>query len=389
MKKILLLLVLTGSSIFADAQWQQTSCPSINAITCLAVSGTNIFAGTNGSGVYLSTDNGTTWSPVNSGLTNTEVRALAVKGTDIYAGTYGKGMFVSANNGTSWTAVKTGLAIDNIVFISVVGGIIFVGTDNSGTLLFLSSDNGSSWSSVYTGINYFTSLTSNGSDLFAGTCGGTVSLSVNNGLNWSNASIGITATTIRAIAVCGTNILAGSEKGIFLSSNNGTTWSALNSTGSNINVAVFAVCDTNVFAGSYGGRVFLSSNCGATWADVSVGIVSSIVCSLTIAGTNIFAGTWDNGVWKRQMSEFTTSGIDEIKIDGKYNIYPNPATNNITVETLQKSTLEILNMQGQTILRQSLLQGKTDIVINGLAKGLYILRLNSNDKIEVTKILKE
>ena len=39
-------------------------------------------------------------------------------------------------------------------------------------------------------------------------------------------------------------------------------------------------------------------------------------------------------------------------------------------------------------LQQQLQQGKTDIDISGLAKGVYILRLCSNDKTEVAKIVK-
>jgi len=70
-------------------------------------------------------------------------------------------------------------------------------------------------------------------------------------------------------------------------------------------------------------------------------------------------------------------------------IFPNPAIDNITIETHQKSTMEILNIQGQTILQQQIQQGKTNIDISGLAKGVYILRLNNNDKTAVTKIVKE
>jgi len=70
-------------------------------------------------------------------------------------------------------------------------------------------------------------------------------------------------------------------------------------------------------------------------------------------------------------------------------VYPNPAINNITIETLQKSIMEILNIQGQSILQQQIQQGKTDVDISGLAKGVYILRLNNNDKAAVTKIVKE
>ncbi len=43
------------------------------------------------SSVYLrhTSHNGTSWSPVNSGLTNMIVQSLAVSGTGLFAGTYG------------------------------------------------------------------------------------------------------------------------------------------------------------------------------------------------------------------------------------------------------------------------------------------------------------
>jgi hypothetical protein len=58
----------------------------------LAVSGTNLFAGTDG-GVFLSTNNGTSWTAASTGFTNTDVYALAVSGTNIFAGTYGGGIW--------------------------------------------------------------------------------------------------------------------------------------------------------------------------------------------------------------------------------------------------------------------------------------------------------
>ena len=77
--------------------------------SALAVSGTNLFAGTDG-GVFLSTNNGTSWTAVNTGLTNTVCLVLLPsRGTNLFAGTDGGGVFLSTNNGTSWTAVNTGL----------------------------------------------------------------------------------------------------------------------------------------------------------------------------------------------------------------------------------------------------------------------------------------
>jgi DUF971 family protein len=64
-------------------------------------------------------------------------------------------------------------------------------------------------------------------------------------------------------------------------------------------------------------------------------------------------------------------------------------TDILTIESLSQTTIKIINIQGQTIMQQKLKQGKTDIDIKGLAKGVYVLSLSSNDKSEVTRIIKE
>ncbi|MDP4200036.1 MAG: T9SS type A sorting domain-containing protein [Bacteroidota bacterium] len=56
-------------------------------IRTIAVSGSNLFAGTGG-GVFLSIDNGTTWADVSGGLTSTQITALGVIGSNLFAGTY-------------------------------------------------------------------------------------------------------------------------------------------------------------------------------------------------------------------------------------------------------------------------------------------------------------
>jgi hypothetical protein len=52
-----------------------------------AAAGTNLFAGTYGDGVFLSTNSGTSWAPVDSGLADPRVQALAVAGNNLLAGT--------------------------------------------------------------------------------------------------------------------------------------------------------------------------------------------------------------------------------------------------------------------------------------------------------------
>jgi hypothetical protein len=82
MKRIACIAVLvafmftTTTSILA--QWVPTKGPYGGEVTSFAVSGTNLFAGTWGGGVFLSTNNSTSWTAVNTGLTNTYIRSLAV-----------------------------------------------------------------------------------------------------------------------------------------------------------------------------------------------------------------------------------------------------------------------------------------------------------------------
>ena len=218
---IILLALLVGlTSINSHSQnsWQQTNGPEGGSIRAFAVSGTNLFAGTHYNGVFLSTNNGTSWTAVNSGLTSADVYALAVSGTNIFAGTYEGGVFRSTNNGTSWTAMNSGLTSTDVLALAV-----------------------------------------SGTNLFAGTNGGAF-LSTNNGTSWTAVNSGLTAKYVKALAVIGTNLFAGTNfGGVFLSTNNGTSWTAMNSGLTETSINAFAISGTNLFAGTLGGGVWRRS----------------------------------------------------------------------------------------------------------------------------------
>ena len=136
--KLLLLLVLfwgisltTSSDLLSQPLWTQVNNGLTHTdVRTLAVSGTNIFAGTDGGGVFLSTDNGTSWTAVNTGLTNRIVQSLAVSGTNLFAGTWGGGVFLSTDNGTNWT--QTRLATTEVRSLAVSGTNLFAGNYGGG-----------------------------------------------------------------------------------------------------------------------------------------------------------------------------------------------------------------------------------------------------------------
>jgi ligand-binding sensor domain-containing protein len=148
----LLLIILVTSTL--HAQWTQTSGPSGN-VSSLAVSGASLFAGTSGGEVYLSTDNGSSWTKVSSGLSGAWVTYLlavtnGTGGMNLFAGTW-DGVFLSTNSGTNWTKVSTGLTYTNVYALAATGANLFVGTLDGG--VYLSTNNGASWRQVNTGLS--------------------------------------------------------------------------------------------------------------------------------------------------------------------------------------------------------------------------------------------
>ena len=136
-------LFLSGTNLFAGPAgleaflsidngktWNpvNSGLPTHTTVEAFAICNTNLFAGTyGGSGVFRSTNNGTNWSPVNSGLPNASVTALAVSDTNLFAGT-DSGVFLSTNNGTGWRAVNSGLTIPYVNALTVYGSNLFAGT---------------------------------------------------------------------------------------------------------------------------------------------------------------------------------------------------------------------------------------------------------------------
>ena len=282
-----------------QAQWVQADGPYEGSINCLIGSGTNLFAGTQGAGVYLSTNSGTQWTAVNTGLPelNDIVYSIAIKGTDIFAGTP-SGVFLSTNNGTSWTAATSGITGGAVNCFAVVGTDLFAGTQGG---IFRSTNNGTAWTGVNVGLpagSYIFSLAVKGTTLFAGTNSNGVYVSTNNGANWSWANTGLTDSTARSLTTIGSLIFVGTYSGVFRSTNDGAKWTLTSLKNQVITTSV--ANGTDLFAGTFNNGVFFSSDSGASWVPVNTGLppyAQATMLSLTVLGTNIFAGTSGKGVY--------------------------------------------------------------------------------------------
>ena len=85
------------------------------------------------------------------------------------------------------------------------------------------------------------------------------------------------------------------------------------------------------------------------------------------------------------------SGVEQIE-KTSINIYPNPASNQITIDYpafIPKSVLIIYDINGQELMQKNMTDRKTLLDITNLQKGIYFVKLFTNESVKVIKILKK
>ena len=100
-----LMFLLVPLSLYAQNFWEQANGPFGGTVPALAINSSgDIFAGTDASGVFRSTDNGNSWTQISNGLPiGVSVLSLAINSSgNIFAGTDGSGIFRSTDNGNNW-----------------------------------------------------------------------------------------------------------------------------------------------------------------------------------------------------------------------------------------------------------------------------------------------
>ena len=379
------------------AQWVQTTqLYGVSFITCFTKSGSNLFAGT-GAGVYLSTNNGTSWTAVNNGLTFPNVEALALIGTNLFAATVGGGgiggLFLSTNNGTSW--VNTGLTNKFVVALAVHGTNLFVADNES---VFRTTSNGTSWAIANTGSTNSSTqaLAVIDSNIFALTNFQGILLSTNNCVSWTK----VKNDGMWELAVIDTNLFAADGQGVSLSKDRGASWTAVNTGLAYPVVQSFAVSGKNLFAGTGGGGVFLTTNKGTSWTAVNTGLPQyTSVKVLDVCGTDLFACA-DNGIYRRPLLEMVT-GVEKISnnLPTHFSLeqnYPNPFNPSTTIKysipNSQFVTLKIFDMLGRevaTLVNQMKAPGNYEVKFDGgkLSSDVYIYKMQADNYSEVKKML--
>jgi len=84
--------------------------------------------------------------------------------------------------------------------------------------------------------------------------------------------------------------------------------------------------------------------------------------------------------------QYNTSGIETIIAEIPVSIYPNPVKDQFTVKGVNEGLITVLTMNGQQMKQMQIRRGES-VSTDGLAKGLYLVKIESNSKIVYRKIL--
>ena len=269
-----------------------------------------LYIGTERSGVWKTTDSGTTWTPASTNIVPSQIFSLAqsADGATLFAGT-SSGLYLSPASGQIWTPAND----------AQLGIVLSVAPDPTRhPLLFVSGADGKVARSEDGGWSYFGAaaglpaenivsvVTAPWEKTYAITAGGGLFATSDNGRNWfaahagvAHPAVSIAADPLRSwILYLGTN-----GGGIFKSESASLTWTASSNGLTSpyvFSIAVDAITSTNVYAGTHDG-VFKSTDAGATWTRASSGLAAGRVTAVVVSPTSpavVYASIEDAGIYR-------------------------------------------------------------------------------------------
>ena len=433
---ILLSIILCGQS-YAQWEWERTNLPITVKVNSIVIRDSSIFAGTNGDGIFVSTNNGENWKSINEGLQSKVVHTILVNGktlsarqspldsegslttgqTRIFAGTE-TGVSVSTDNSENWRSINSGLSGLGVWSLGIsadtVGDTtIFAGSSNG---VYSSTDRGENWkvTGLSTTIMPVHSLIILNRYIFAATFSEGLFISQDNGLTWKNTIITRKDESLPEMIapICSItksfgsfshyNIIAGSYGGLYYMDYKDPGFNGdISLTNLNAPILCFANRNDTLFTAQSGYFFWLYYNFIGLKFDfehLNIPYLENYVYSLALNNGYIFAGTED-GIWRFSYPGAITGVESPRDVPAGFVLeqnYPNPF-NPATAITYRlpvasNVTLIVYDLLGRPVAtlvneRQNAGSHSVKFDAGGLPSGVYFYRLQTGSFVRTKKMI--
>jgi photosystem II stability/assembly factor-like uncharacterized protein len=155
-------------------------------------------------------------------------------------------------------------------------------------------------------------------------------------------------------------------------------------------VIYFPDADTGYIVG--GGAIQKTTDGGTTWSN-PLYVTGNALHSISFPNSETGYIVGDNGtILKTTNGGGLVSAAITQKVESTFTIYPNPATNKISIATNSnqqgETTICIFNMNG-ALLQQTKFQSQNliELDVSNLTKGIYLVKIQTNKGIETKKLV--
>ncbi len=301
----------------------------------------------------------------------------------IYAAIYHNGVYKSTNGGSSWNAINTGLGNKTPYVWDVAvnpGNIqeLYLGINSwgQGTCgLFKSTNGGQSWLAI-SGLpdgDIGKVYVSNSQHIYA---------SISNDFDWSTSG------------------------GLYRSNDHGLTWTLLlnHSRVTDVEVhpsnpgVIMAVAQQwyNVSPSEEHG-IFISKDSGNTWNLITAQNINHTAFNFARFDPHnpaqVYAGTAGGGLWKTTVDIPTATNDPATNGRNGVRLYPNPANDALTIELAENAgdvNVALMDAQGQ-VLKETVFHSRRTMHfdVKSLIPGLYFLSVRNLKNVFIVKMVKE
>ena len=207
--------------------WQRKN-NGMNAqlIDAIATTGDKVFAAGSFGGMFLSRDSGDSWSQINGDVFSTyqTAGALLADSNFVIAAT-GSSLYRTTDDGSTWIQIDSGLPSQTFRALASSTGAIFALGDNA----YRSIDNGDSWMQIDS-VGYAESIATDGSNVVIHCPEGFLQ-STNDGESWELISSQLDSLDIVSLVITNSiyvayaqNNVPSQDFGVFISLDQGKTW---------------------------------------------------------------------------------------------------------------------------------------------------------------------